>query len=182
MIAIYSGQQVKDLEWTMLWTQKKKPWKEKPKKAWILMRKLVLQVKFNFKFSRQIFPDKISPTNCNRHSFPEFFFPDKFSPANFLPTSFPPNKLYIYNYTIMYFWKTWTSIIKVPYLWIFQICRFGPASFPSATLFLEGSALKVDRDRYNLDAPWCKKKAYTDLDLRTLNGMERFSESILNSS
>ena len=48
---------------------------------------------------------------------------------------------------------------------------------------------KVNRDRYNIDAPGCKKKAYMDLDFRTLNqgkfalnGIERFSESILNSS
>ena len=34
-----------------------------------------------------------------------------------------------------------------------------------------GCKTKVNRDRYNIDAPWCKKRAYTDLDLRTLNGM-----------
>ena len=32
--------------------------------------------------------------------------------------------------------------------------------------------LKVNRDRYNIDAPGCKKKAYMDLDFRTLNGSE----------
>ena len=31
---------------------------------------------------------------------------------------------------------------------------------------------KVNRDRYNIDAPGCKKKAYMDLDFRTLNGSE----------
>ena len=31
---------------------------------------------------------------------------------------------------------------------------------------------KVNRDRYNIDAPECKKKAYMDLDFRTLNGSE----------
>ena len=33
-------------------------------------------------------------------------------------------------------------------------------------------SLKVNRDRYNIDAPGCKKKAYMDLDFRTLNGSE----------
>ena len=42
--------------------------------------------------------------------------------------------------------------------------------------------LKVNRDRYNIDEPGCKKKAGMDLDLRTWNDKERFSESILNSS
>jgi hypothetical protein len=32
--------------------------------------------------------------------------------------------------------------------------------------------IKVNRDRYNIDAPECKKKAYMDLDFRTLNGSE----------
>jgi hypothetical protein len=41
---------------------------------------------------------------------------------------------------------------------------------------------KVNRDRYNIDEPGCKKKADMDLDLRTWNDKERFSESILNSS
>ena len=40
--------------------------------------------------------------------------------------------------------------------------------------------INVNRDRYNIDAPGCKKKAYMGLDFRTLNGSE--SESILNSS
>ena len=31
---------------------------------------------------------------------------------------------------------------------------------------------KVNRDRYNIDAPGCKKRAYMDLDFRTLNGIE----------
>ena len=31
---------------------------------------------------------------------------------------------------------------------------------------------KVNRDRYNIDVPGCKKKAYMDLDFRTLNGIE----------
>ena len=31
---------------------------------------------------------------------------------------------------------------------------------------------KVNRDRYNIDAPECKKKAYMDLDFRTLNVSE----------
>ena len=31
---------------------------------------------------------------------------------------------------------------------------------------------KVNRDRYNIDAPGCKKKAYMGLDFRTLNGSE----------
>ena len=35
-----------------------------------------------------------------------------------------------------------------------------------------GLELKVNRDRYNIDAPGCKKKAYMDLDFRTLNGSE----------
>jgi hypothetical protein len=41
---------------------------------------------------------------------------------------------------------------------------------------------KVNRDRYNIDEPGCKKKAGMDLDLRTWNDKERFSESILDSS
>ena len=32
--------------------------------------------------------------------------------------------------------------------------------------------LKVNRDRYNIDAPGSKKRAYMDLDFRTLNGIE----------
>ena len=31
---------------------------------------------------------------------------------------------------------------------------------------------KVNRDRENIDAPGCKKKAYMGLDFRTLNGSE----------
>ena len=42
--------------------------------------------------------------------------------------------------------------------------------------------IKVNRDRYNIDAPRCNKKAYKDFDFRALNGIERFSESILNFS
>ena len=50
--------------------------------------------------------------------------------------------------------------------------------FPNLT----GLPHKVNRDRYNIDEPGCKKKAGMDLDLRTWNDKERFSESILNSS
>jgi hypothetical protein len=32
--------------------------------------------------------------------------------------------------------------------------------------------LKVNRDRYNIDGPECKKRAYMYLELRTLNNME----------
>jgi hypothetical protein len=31
---------------------------------------------------------------------------------------------------------------------------------------------KVNRDRYNIDGPECKKRAYMYLELRTLNNME----------
>ena len=34
------------------------------------------------------------------------------------------------------------------------------------------SNIKVNRDRYNIDAPGCKKKAYMDLGLRTWNDIE----------
>jgi hypothetical protein len=32
--------------------------------------------------------------------------------------------------------------------------------------------IKVNRDRYNIDGPECKKRAYMYLELRTLNNME----------
>ena len=40
------------------------------------------------------------------------------------------------------------------------------------SLKIGASIVKVNRDRYNIDAPGCKKKAYMDLDFRTLNGSE----------
>ena len=39
-------------------------------------------------------------------------------------------------------------------------------------VLIEWKQGKVNRDRYNIDAPGCKKKAYMDLDFRTLNGSE----------
>ena len=58
-----------------------------------------------------------------------------------------------------------------------------PISFSDLPYEIQLAKLpKVNRDRYNLDAPRCKKKADMDLDLRTWNDKERFSESILNSS
>jgi len=59
-------------------------------------------------------------------------------------------------------------------LLIFQLLPFSKWHFSKTVDFCgtQGDLTKVNRDRYNIDGPECKKRAYMYLELRTLNNME----------